>query len=329
MKFLLPQGIGDSVWAIHKVQSIAAKLGDGRIDILLSGGTHQIETRALDFVRRFSFVDSAEMRPYSVHPKVPVSPEGQYNYIQDGMYDFPDNTGWRVERCCALMPNGPLERGIRLEDWLPQYEINWDIWKDFRISSEETRFAIDLHAAIGDYAVFYLGPLTGNTIDGHNRGPLWTPQDWLALGRHVHQHCGLKIVVVGAPYDASYFDTMIGPQLNGDTPFWINLIGKTSIGQLYAVTSRARFVLSYQSGVGIVSTYLGTPTGIFWRPRGDSISPSRYLSFEERMASAWVPPSVLQSGRHLPLIYGRHGLAYIKKEIDAHGWNRKRAWGDI
>src|SRR5712672_3640532 len=132
MKFLLPSGIGDSVWALHKIQSVANKLGDDKIDIYLSGGPSKLESRALDFVRHFSFVNSAEMRPYSVHPKVPVSPEGYYNYIEDGMYEFPGQGGWRMEKVCALMPNGPLERGIRLEQWLPKYEINWDIFKHFR-----------------------------------------------------------------------------------------------------------------------------------------------------------------------------------------------------
>jgi hypothetical protein len=308
MRFLLPQGIGDSVWALHKIQSISTKIGDGRIDVLLSGGGHQIETRALDFVRRFSFVDSAEMRPYSVHPKVAVSPEGYYNYIEDGMYNFPDKTGWKMERVCALMPNGPLERGIRLENWLPQYEINWDIWKDF-IIDELDHLTTSLIPR--DYAVFYLGPLTGNTTDGHNRGPLWKPEDWINLGRRVHDEFGLRIVAVGAPYDVAYFQNLVGPQLNGDSPYWTNLIGQTSIGQLYSITQNARFVVSYQSGVGIVSAYLGTPTAIWWRGRGDSISPSKYLSFDERMASAWASPAMLQSRQYFPMIYKRDGVDEI------------------
>lgn len=50
MKFLLPSGIGDSVWGLHKIQSVSKKIGDGRIDIYLSGGNSVIESRALDFV---------------------------------------------------------------------------------------------------------------------------------------------------------------------------------------------------------------------------------------------------------------------------------------
>jgi hypothetical protein len=314
VKFVVPQGIGDSVWALHKIRAIAERIGDGRVEVYLAGsGAHEIESRALDFVRRFSFVESAAMRPWSIrregHP--PVSPEGYYNYLEDGMYEFAG------ERVCALMPNAPLERGINLAAWLPQYPINWDIWRYFRIPDEERASGLSL-VPDQDYAVFYLGPLNGNTVDGHNRGALWPPRDWIELGRRLHAEFGLSIVAVGAPYDAPYFDLMIGPRLDGDAPYWLNLIGRTNIGQLYSITSRARLVISYQSGVGIVSTYLGTPTGIFWRPKGDSISPSTYLSFEESMASAWVPPARLPV--HLPLIYRRHGIDYILDEIRSRGW---------
>lgn len=314
MNYLLPPGIGDSVWGLHKIQSVAERIGDHRIDVILAGDkSNTVATRALDFVSRFDFIDSVSMRLYDIHPSAQRDPCGFYNYISDGLYTFDG------EPCCALMPNGPLERGIRLEDWLPQYEINWDIFQRFHLLQKEQRVGGDLRDQ-GDYAVFYIGPLEGNTRNGHNRGPLWTPADWLALGRRVHSELNLRIIVVGAPYDAPYFDLFISPSLNGDGSYWTNLIGQTSIGELYSITSNARFVISYQSGVGIVSTYLGTPTGIFWRPRGDSISPDSYLSFDERMASGWVPPSIIDSGNHLPLIYTRDTVDDIMAEVTRRGW---------
>lgn len=317
MKFLLPQGIGDSVWALHKVQSVACRHMENRIDIYLAcNDQNEVATRALDFVRRFSFVDSVEMRPYEIHPQGDhYDPSGYYNYLPDGMYDFDG------ERCCALMPNAALERGTRLEAWLPQYAINWKIFDNFKIAELEKALANSIRDRMGcPYVVFYLGPLHGNTINGHNRNALWRPEDWIALGRRIHNEWGANIVLVGASYDASYYDRLIGPQLNGDTPYWFNLIGQTNIGELFTITSGAQFVISYQAGVGIVSTYLGTPTGIFWRPRGDSISPDVYLSFEESMASAWVPPTQIANGAHMPLIYGRDGVDHIMNEIRTRGW---------
>lgn len=318
MNFLLPQGIGDSVWALHKIQAVRDRLNPGgKINAFLTCSERNLlQDRALEFIRRFDFISSVDMKVnYSIlREESPVRKDGCYNYIEDGMYEF------QGDKYCVLIPNAPLEHGIRLEEWLPQYAIDWDIFKRFRISDDERGFAADLCRRVGPYAVFYPGPLGGNTLEGHNRNMLWKPAEWIELGGRIQREFGLAIVVVGAYYDKDYYTEMLLPSLNGSSPTWTDLIGETSIGELYAVTSRAKFLISYQAGVGIVSTYLGTPTGIFWRPWGDSISRNWFLSFREEMASGWVPPRMITSGTHLPLIYGRHGVGYIMDEIRTRGW---------
>jgi hypothetical protein len=315
MNFLLPTGIGDSVWALHKIEAIRDKVDPGGdIHVSLVGSNNQVDSRAMDFVRRFKFVSSVRMRPFSIHKEGPwISEDGTYNYIDDGLYTFGG------EQYVALLPNRALEHGIRLEQWLPHHAVRWDIWKDFRIASEE-RMRVE-----GPYCVFYPGPLHGNTADGHNRNALWRPEDWVELGRRIYGQLGLRIVTVGANYDATYYEWMLKPLLRRAGLQWTNLIGKTNLGELWSVTSAAKFVISYQAGVGIVSTYLGSPTAIFWRPYGDSISPQWFLSFDERMASAWVPPEVIATGKHLPLIYGKHGVEFILSEIVRRGWASEKA----
>jgi hypothetical protein len=234
------------------------------------------------------------------------------------MYEFDG------EKYCVLIPNAPLEKGIRLEDWLPQYPINWNIFHDFHIEISERIKAADVHAQIGDYAVFYPGPLAGNTVEGHNRGPIWKPEDWAELGERIHREFGLHILVVGASYDLAYYSSMLEPLLKGKD-YWTSVIGRTNLGELWSLTDRSKFVVSYQAGVGIISTYRETPTAIFWRQHGNSISSSHYLTFDEKMASAWVPPKVLDSGTHLPLIYGRHDVDYILSEVRQRRWHEAPA----
>ena len=320
MKFLLPTGIGDSVWALHKVQAIRDKFDPGGpIDVSLVGSNDKVDSRALDFVRRFRFVNSVNMKPFQLQAYGPrVHPDGTYNYIDDGDYTFDE------EHYIVLVPNRTLEQGIRLENWLPHYPIRWDIFHDFRIEVIERVHAADVHEKIGDYAVFYPGPLAGNTVEGHNRGPLWTPQEWVELGQRIHQEFGLHILVVGASYDQAYFSGMLEPLLKGKD-YWTSVIGRTNLGELWALTDRAKFVISYQAGVGIISTYRNTPTGIFWRQHGDSISSSHYLTFNEAMASAWVPPDILKAGTHLPLYYGKDSVESILNEVRLRGWNETPA----
>jgi hypothetical protein len=320
MKFLLPTGIGDSVWALHKVQSVRDKLDPyGPIDISLVGSRDKVDSRALDFVRRFRFVNSVDMQPFSIQAYGPrVHPDGTYNYILDGDYTFND------EHYIVLIPNRALEQGLRLEDWLPHYQIRWDIFKDFQIEVVERIHAADVHVQIGDYCVFYPGPLAGNTVEGHNRGPIWTPQEWVELGRRIHDEFGLHILVVGASYDHPYWEQVLSPLVKGKD-YWTSVIGMTNLGELWALTDLSKFVVSYQAGVGIISTYRETPTAIFWRPHGNSISSSHYLTFDERMASAWVPPKVLDSGTHLPLIYGRSSVDSIMSEVRQRRWHESPA----
>jgi hypothetical protein len=316
MKVLLPTGIGDSVWALTKIQAIRDKLDPGgSIDVSLVGSKDKVDSRALDFVRRFSFINNVDMKPYSIQAYGPrVHPDGTYNYIEDGDYTFDG------EHYIVLVPNRVLEQGIRLENWLPHHAIRWEIFQDFHIEADERSKAAGIHENVGDYVVFYPGPLAGNTVEGHNRGPIWKPEDWVELGRQIHEEFGLHIIVVGASYDLRYYQIMLEPLLNG-LDYWTSVIGQTNLGELWALTDQSKFVISYQAGVGIISTYRETPTAIFWRPHGNSISASDYLTFDERMASAWVSPKVLDAGTHLPLIYGRHGVDYIMSEVRQRRWH--------
>src|SRR5205823_3957049 len=93
---------------------------------------------------------------------------------------------------------------------------------------------------------------------------------------------GLAVVVVGADYDRSYFEAHAARHIGACH----DAIGRWEIGQTFAVIQRARFVVAYQSGVGIFSVYLGIPAAVFWRPHGNSIDPEGYVSFREKMASA-------------------------------------------
>jgi hypothetical protein len=317
MKFLCPQGIGDVAWALFKIQAVRDAIDPtSEISIYLSCGERNVlQDRALDFVRRFDFVDYVEMKVgYEIRKPQIFHPAGYWNYIDDGMYEF------EGEKYCVLVPNAALERGIRLEHWLPQYDIDWNIFDQFHVTDEEQSKGEKLRRRLGPYAVFYPGPLGGNTFEGHNRNMLWKPEEWVELGERIHRELGLPIVAVGAQYDYDYYEYMLAPCLNGSSSYWTNLIGETTLGELFSITHNAKFLISYQAGVGIVSTYLRTPTAMFWRERGDSISNHGFLSFENEMASAWVPPAIIESGAHLPLIYKRHGVDYIMSEIKRRGW---------
>ena len=314
MRFIVPPGIGDSTWALHKVQAIARAHGESVIDVYLASPDQGIVgRRAVDFVRRFDFVRLAESLPVTIMADgPPADRDGYYRYRPDGW-----GTACALE-AYWLVPNTPLERGIRLEKWLPEYETNWHIGSEFLFKPSELEFAKSLHADLGPYAVFYLSSEINNSAQAsHNRGPRWHAREWVTVGETLAHHMGIRIVVVGASYDRSYWTRQVAP-LVGNRSLWHSLVGDSSVGQTFAAVRQARFVLAYQSGIGIFASAIGVPTGMFWRTRGDSISPDYFLSFEESMATAWVRPDMLS--KYLPLIYGRHHAEEVIQLITNAGW---------
>src|SRR5262249_49284967 len=147
---------------------------------------------------------------------------------------------------------------------------------------------------VGRYCCLFAGAIAGNTVHGHNRNGLWRPQDWLEVAEGVRNR-GLVPIWIGATYDEDYLKThqLLRP---GD----ISLIGVCSIAMTVELLRRAKGVIAYQSGLGVIASYLGTCAAMFWRPYGDSVDPHRFVSFHEGMASAWAPPDMLREKRYFP-----------------------------
>ena len=229
---------------------------------------------------------------------------GEYIYIESqenflGKYDW------------LLIANGHLERGNRIETWLPQFKTNLDIGlNNFVFQEKEIIEAERIHKEfIGNspFVVFYLGPKAGNTTSGHNRNSLWSLEDWYTTAMLMKEHNpDLKFVITGARYDMEYVLDFLNKYLD---PIFINLVGLTEIGVTFALLKRSKFFLSYPCGLGIFSVYLGVPTACFWRPYGNSLNADMFVSVREEMSVAWTP--TWANNNYLPLFYTRCSPASI------------------
>lgn len=338
LKVAVPPGIGDALWSMVKVQSIMNQGNYSSCEVYLQ------ETelpRGAEFINHFDFVSKAGYGKFSLQYKndivnlnantvlkgfmpqntmldIPitfVSKSGQYNYIDSHAnylgYDW------------LLIANGHLERGNRIETWLPQLETNLDIGRDnFVFTEQEIDEATRIHEQfVGNtpFVVFYLGPKAGNTTSGYNRNSLWSMEDWHNTMLLMKEHNpNIKFVITGARYDVDYVLDFLCEYL--DAAF-INLAGLTEIGVTFALIKKSNLFVSYPCGLSIFSTYLGVPTVMFWRPYGDSLFADVFVSVREEMSTAWVSEySLGHSGNYLPVFYTRCSSSTIVDSCINRGW---------
>jgi len=303
----VPPGIGDALWSLTKVPSLREK-HHKKMQIVVCDTALR---RSHEFLEAFDFVDSVVYAPFPLHPPCKISAEGPYTY-QNSRFGF-------EKYDLLLIANGHLERGHRLENWFTEIETDFTIGSRWIFDHQHVATASKFKEQFGDYAVFYLGPQKGNTKFGHNRDSLWKLSDWIKLAEMFINKYGLHILVVGAPYDKSYsnmFFASLPPSLKEKTT---DLVGLTPIGLTYSYIVFSKCVISYQSGIGIFSVYLGIPTVLWWRPYGNSLASFRFISFKEEMATAWAPPWTLKN-TYLPQIYGKSDPQSLMLEIEKRGW---------
>jgi len=308
-RFVLPGGIGDCMWALLKLQGFLEQ-GEKADIILAERPGEEIGQRAVPFLKRFDFVGSVEVSDIPIHvdkDHAPTDEQGRYRYLEDG-----PRYGYHY-----LIPNRVLEHGQRLETWHPDVPLNWDVLEHF--SWENTERGSSLAKVLSPFAAFYLGPETGHTNEGHNYNWLWQPHQWLELGKSLRQS-GLRIAVVGAPYDRSFWERYVRPGVQETGQHWLDLIGRFEIGETLAFLRQARVLVSYQCGLGIVAHYLGVPTIMWWRPDGNSGHPTRKLSFDNRMRNSWVRPGWEE--KYLGCLYNQENVNDILTTIDVRGWLR-------
>jgi Glycosyltransferase family 9 (heptosyltransferase) len=298
--FVLPQGIGDCMWALMKIRDIAA----GKpIDIVLTGDPRkEIDQRAVPFLRRFKFINSVNILDIPIlKDGLKNDEKGRYRYVEDGKL-----AGYHF-----LMPNRVLEAGERLETWLPEFPVRWDTIDEFDWSGTER--GVEIADALNPFAIFYLGPEEGHTKEGHNWGWLWEPKHWIELGKRLVDK-GLNIAVVGAPYDRSFWENYVKTGVVQAGMSWIDTIGRMEIGETLALIKRAKVMVSYQCGLGILAQYMGVPTVMFWRPDGKSAHPERKVCFAEAMKDSWTRPEF--QDRYMGCVYEKENTDDIFRRIE-------------
>lgn len=333
LRILILCGIGDVLWSFTLIPALLAKFGKRKAHLIVHHNGDHRAGRSVEMLKRFRFVSGVSLYSWPIHKLQPVDKDGHLDYsIPPGP---PTSARHRKIFDFCLIVNSPLEKGLGLESIATQLGldpalVNYDAFREYQESEGDRRAVQHLRGNVGKpYIVAYLGALADNTIQGLNFGGLWSPRDWIMLLDRIHEQTKLRIVFVGAPYDASYLAEVCRSY---DGPFfdrYINAIGQYPMPSTLAILKNAEFVIGFASGITISAAYLGTPTAIFWRPQHLPMSAIyEKHGFAEGFATDWVPPAMLKSKHYLDLWYTLDTPASIDKRLADAGWYdlAARAW---
>lgn len=314
-------GIGDASWSFMFAEAVRKKYDAEKVVLHIHDSGDFRARRSNNMLARFSFINELAGSRFDIHASPPMDDAtGHINYHPGGpsRLDSTDEFDYR------LVFNTYLEHGWSADQICARFEldpkaVDYNFFEKYIEKEDDLRGYNRMKQYVGeDYIVFHFGATKDNSEVGLNRGEIWTPQDWIELGRKLHETYKVPIVIIGAAYDLDYGKKILS---RTDDAFYYNTMGQLDITETLSVIMRARFIVSFPSGVGIVGPYLRVPTVIFWRDKANSYHPMHARAgFEPEFSHNWVPPDVLEAGTYYNAWYGTDTPASIHARITQNNW---------
>lgn len=226
LKVGVPAGIGDVYWALTKIKAFAA----GRpVKIIVQSSPYD---RACGWAEMVDFIDGAEFGIFKCGPARETGFQGRWKSLD-----------------AVLWPNATIDRGERIETWLPHLET--DLNFEVRCPEYEPRVVV---------------------YPSSHGSARWTGGDftyWNKVINMLSTNVG-PVTLVGARWDEALAKQITEP--------CENLIGKTTLPQLAGIIKSARVVCGVISGVTILANHFRTPCATIWHD----------MRFPAGFPTAWV-----------------------------------------
>jgi len=275
----IPPGIGDMHWVLAKLESFKEKNNLDKIKIVIDRNPSLSYSR--EFLRLVPFIDEVD----DGQKRLP------FRFSIAGGDGIPLQRN--VNGVDYLMEfNSRLEQGVRIEDVLPEYDVNFNYPIDN--PREAKSFARIIKKGMGGKLyLFYASSVGGNK--NWCKGT-WEPKHWVKLANKIYDETKIKTILMGAQWDSSY-GAMIKSIDSRNTIQ--NMIGKTSISEALGLLREASFLVSFLSGLVILSTRFKIPCASFW----PTLKQAPHWINPEKFKVSWIPPAAKENG-YMPFDYG-------------------------
>lgn len=247
VKLLLPPGVGDVYWPLVKTQAFLKREGiTPPVEAYVAAPRakkYDSHARAFPFLAMFPFLHSTGECLFNQRDAI-----WQEAYLQEGRSIFENVLGCDY----FLSWNGHQRAGKNLEDVDPDLACNWSLPRFISLKEEQYREAAIVQ--YGKYLVLYwVFQGTNGRILNH-----FSVRDIAAAVQSIVSATGLTPVLVGAAWDRD--DKALAELsrlLPGNT---VNLLGKTTLEELFGLIRGSRAVVGMDSGITIMAAVFGIKT---------------------------------------------------------------------
>lgn len=269
---MLP-GIGDIYWCLLKLEDYKKK---NKIDKLVVYIYDSANLPARNFNRAGRLLDLVDF----VDEYHYVNFSGIDSETADGLESLTisarENGGFVTSSCINtdgnednfvfMYPNAYVDKGERIEKWLPEYKVNFGMKIKTKDVPKIKQDPLVLICSLDDFTC-------KEWLKGFHK------EEWAKLVEDISKRYKTKPVIIGAEWDKTFTDSWLSLVKNKKS--YIDLVGKISFEETCGLFNKADLLISVISGVSIVANHFGTPTIV--------LSPDYFHS--NGFTHAWVKPN--------------------------------------
>lgn len=272
MKIGVPSGIGDISWLVSKL--VNSKEWEG-LEVEVADGWPYRAKPYMDMLGVKSIYGTFKYEDILTFEK--MNPYKEWRDISESGYGR-----------FLMQPNEHLERGWRLEEYLPDLPTNFHYHLNIpeKVSPSLAPFIEKLSSDkyVGVSCASYRGAHAWHT---------WELDQWAALGLRLIGG-GYGVCLLGGRWDD--LTDGLGSELPDGS--YINLVGKTDFSEACAIHKLLPFYVGFSSGLGIIRTVMGLPTLMLWPEH------------QQPLSMSWADPEDLASKKYVASPYTTEKLVY-------------------